>query len=170
MSLLLHRPLLTCSTAALGLSGATFAFLSHQRRNPLRLDSAVPSTSQDFSSSASNPKNWSFNQYQRDAKTPVVNKRGGLNAKAVRQITTGSVLGLVAGLALSLFSKPLTLLLGLGFLGVHTAEKRLGVSLIPYETLQKYVKGVNLRSAVQDDAALKVSFAVMVALTGFASF
>lgn len=93
MSLLLHRPLLTCSTAALGLSGATFAFLSHQRRNPLRLDSAVPSTSQDFSSSTSNPKNWSFNQYQRDAKTPVVNKRGGLNAKAVRQITTGSVLG-----------------------------------------------------------------------------
>lgn len=53
---------------------------------------------------------------------------------------------------------------------MHTAEKRLGVSLIPYETLQKYVKGVNLRSAVQDDAALKVSFAVMVALTGFASF
>jgi hypothetical protein len=36
--------------------------------------------------------------------------------------------------------------------------------------LQKVVKGVDLRSAVQDNAALKVSFGVMFALSGFASF
>lgn len=56
------------------------------------------------------------------------------------------------------------------FLGVHTAEKQLGISIVPYNTVQKYVKGVDLRSAVQDNAALKVSFGVMFALSGFASF
>jgi len=78
--------------------------------------------------------------------------------------------GLISGLTISLFSKPLALLLGLAFLGLHTAEKQLGISIIPYNTVQKYVKGVDLRSAVQDNAALKVSFGVMFALSGFASF
>lgn len=78
--------------------------------------------------------------------------------------------GLLSGLTISLFSKPLALLLGLAFLGLHTAEKQLGISIIPYNTVQKYVKGVDLRSAVQDNAALKVSFGVMFALSGFASF
>jgi uncharacterized membrane protein (Fun14 family) len=78
--------------------------------------------------------------------------------------------GLVSGLAVSLFSKPLTLLLGLAFLGLHTAEKQLGISIIPYNTVQKYVTNVDLRSAVQDNAALKISFATMFALSGFASF
>jgi hypothetical protein len=36
--------------------------------------------------------------------------------------------------------------------------------------VQKYVTNVDLRSAVQDNAALKVSFATMFALSGFASF
>ena len=78
--------------------------------------------------------------------------------------------GLLSGLTISLFSKPLALLLGLAFLGIHTAEKQLGISIIPYNTLQKYVTSVDLRSAVQDNAALKISFGVMFALSGFASF
>ena len=78
--------------------------------------------------------------------------------------------GLLSGLTISLFSKPLALLLGLAFMGLHTAEKQLGISIIPYNSLQKYVKGVDLRSVVQDNAALKVSFGVMFALSGFASF
>jgi hypothetical protein len=89
MSLLLHRPLLGCATFALGLSGATYGLLSHQRRHPLRLDSS----SNPLSSSSSTPKDWTFSQYQRDAQTPVVTSRGGLNAKAVRQMTLGSILG-----------------------------------------------------------------------------
>ena len=88
MSFLLQRPLFGCATAALGLSGATYGMLSYQRRTPLRLDSS----SNPISSSIS-PKDWSFSQYQHDAQTPVVNSRGGLNAKAVRQMTLGSILG-----------------------------------------------------------------------------
>ena len=87
---------------------------------------------------------------------------------SVSQLTHSQ--GLVSGLTISLFSKTLALLLGLAFLGIHTAEKQLGISIIPYNTVQKYVKGVDLRSAVQDNAALKVSFGVMFALSGFASF
>jgi hypothetical protein len=90
--------------------------------------------------------------------------------RAISVLTTSPLTGLLSGLTISLFSKPLALLLGLAFLGLHTAEKQLGISIIPYNTIQKYVKGVDLRSAVQDNAALKVSFGVMFALSGFASF
>lgn len=89
MATLLHRPLFGCATAALGLSGAAYGMLSYQRRNPLRLDSSP----NNGPLPPSNPKDWSFSQYQRDAKTPVVNSRGGLNARAVRQVTLGSILG-----------------------------------------------------------------------------
>ena len=89
MSLLLSRPLFGCATAVLGLSGAAYSVFSYQRRNPLRLDSS----SNPISSSSSTSKDWTFSQYQNNAQTPVVTSRGGLNAKAVRQMTTGSILG-----------------------------------------------------------------------------
>lgn len=88
MAFLLHRPLFSCATAALGLSGAAYGLLSHQRQTPLRLDS-----SPNRPIAPTDPKDWSFSQYQRDAKTPVINNRGGLNAQAVRQLTIGSILG-----------------------------------------------------------------------------
>lgn len=92
-TLLLHRPLFAASTAALGLSGAAFGLLSlqHQHRNPLRLDASSPSS--PTPPAASKPADWSFSQYQRDAHAPVVNKRGGLNPTAVKQMTWGSILG-----------------------------------------------------------------------------
>ena len=68
---------------------------------------------------AASPKDWSFSQYERDAKTPIVKKRGGLNPKAVKQLSTGSILGLVGGLAVSTFSKSLALLIGLMIFGVQ---------------------------------------------------
>jgi hypothetical protein len=89
MAFLLHRPLFSCATAALGLSGAAYGLLSHQHRNPLRLDSG----SNPITSSSTSPKDWSFSQYQNNAQAPVVNSRGGLNAKSVRQMTLGSILG-----------------------------------------------------------------------------
>lgn len=90
MSLLLQRPLFGCATAALGLSGAAYGLLAHQRRSPLRLDS---SSNPLGSSSSTSPKDWSFSQYQNEARAPIVNSHGGLNAKSVRQMTLGSILG-----------------------------------------------------------------------------
>jgi uncharacterized membrane protein (Fun14 family) len=79
-------------------------------------------------------------------------------------------LGLFAGLGVSIFSKPLVLLIGLSIVGLQTAQSYLGIKLIPYQRLQKYVGSVDLRSAVQDNAALKISFGMMFALSAFATF
>ncbi|KAK5003029.1 hypothetical protein LTR39_006535, partial [Cryomyces antarcticus] len=40
---------------------------------------------------AASPKDWSFSQYQAQARTPVV-KDGRLNANAVRQVSAGSIM------------------------------------------------------------------------------
>jgi len=78
-----------------------------------------------------------------------------------------SFLGVICGLAVSVFSKTLTLLLGLLVVGLQTAEYH-GIHLIPYNRMQSYFKGIDLRSAVQDNVALKLSFGATFALAGFA--
>lgn len=74
---------------------------------------------------------------------------------------------MVAGLGVSVFSKSLVLIIGLLIAGVQTAESY-GVHLIPYKKIQGYVKGVDVRSAVQDNIAFKISFGLMFALSAFA--
>ncbi len=80
-----HRPLLTTS---LCLSGAIFGgaalLQAHRSRYAYRLDASPSSTS---------AKDWSFSQYQNEANVPVVKSGGGLNARAVRQLSAGSVFG-----------------------------------------------------------------------------
>lgn len=50
-----------------------------------------------------------------------------------------------------------------------TAEYN-GIHIVPYKRLQRYMTAIDLRSAVQDNVALKLSFGATLALTGFASF
>lgn len=61
---------------------------NYKTRHAQRLDSSPPALS---------PKDWSFSQYERDAHVPVVTQRRGggtgLNARAVRQFSAGSVTG-----------------------------------------------------------------------------
>jgi hypothetical protein len=71
--------------ASLGFSGALLIHQTFQSRRLLRLDS---------SSSPVSPKDWSVSQYQHDASTPVVQESGRLNPRAIRQISTGSILGM----------------------------------------------------------------------------
>lgn len=54
------------------------------------------------------------NTYSRDAQTPVITQSGAPNPKAVRQISMGSILGVLGGMGVSVFSKPLAVLIGLG--------------------------------------------------------
>ncbi|THW19777.1 hypothetical protein D6D24_02644 [Aureobasidium pullulans] len=109
-----------------------------------------------------------LNSFTSNAQTPVVNRRGGLNPAAVRQISSGSIAGVLGGMAVSLFSKPLALLIGLLIVGVQFAESQLGISLIPYNRMQRYVKSIDLRSMMQDNVAFKLAFGSTFALTGFA--
>lgn len=76
-------------------------------------------------------------------------------------------IGLAAGVSVAFFSKSLALIIGLLIAGVQTAESY-GIHIVPYKKLQGYVKGVDLRSAVQDNVAFKISFGMMFALSAFA--
>lgn len=70
--------------------GISSALLLHQNlhgRGLVRLDS---------SSSSVSPADWSFSNYQQNARVPVVRKDGRLNARAVRQLTAGSIMGELA--------------------------------------------------------------------------
>ncbi|GAM86858.1 hypothetical protein ANO11243_048780 [Dothideomycetidae sp. 11243] len=150
-----RRPLLL----GLGLAG-TSLLLSPLHRRPLLLDSAA---------AAKSPSDWSYSQYQRDAAVPLTNQGGRLNPRAVRQVSIGSITGVVAGLAVSTFSKPLALILGLLVVGVQLLESR-GIHLVPYGRLQKYFTSLDLRSLVQDNAAFKLSFGTTFAMVGFMEF
>jgi hypothetical protein len=52
--------------------------------------------------------------YTSEAKTPVITESGAANPRAIRQVSMGSILGVIGGLGVSVFSKPLAILIGLG--------------------------------------------------------
>jgi hypothetical protein len=94
--------------------------------------------------------------------------------------------GLVAGLAISAFSKPLTLLLGLLILGVqvsflHPDSYKLqlttiqygaskGINLLPYERLERYVSTIHLKSALQENVPFKLTFGLTFMMAAFLHF
>jgi hypothetical protein len=45
-----------------------------------------------------------------------------------------------------------------------------GIHIIPYNRLQRYVTSIDLRSAVQDNVAFKISFGTTFALAAFMHF
>ncbi|APA08046.1 hypothetical protein sscle_03g028160 [Sclerotinia sclerotiorum 1980 UF-70] len=140
MSRLLLRPRLTAS--ALGLTTYSSYTLLQSHRFPARLDSSS---------------------------TPIVKRGGGLDPKAVRQISSGSIIGLGAGLAVSTFSRSLALIIGLMIVGLQWASTH-GLNLIPTDRIQRYIKHVDLRSAIQENVAFKVSFGTTFAMAAFMRF
>ena len=60
-----------------------------------------------------------FNDYTSEAKTPIITKEGKPNPSAFRQISGGSIVGLIGGLVVASFSKILVFFLGLGVLLVQ---------------------------------------------------
>jgi len=87
----------------------------------------------------------------------------------VRQISSGSIIGLCAGILVSTFSKSLALLIGLGVVGIQVLSSY-GINIIPYSKVQKYVTSIDLRSAIQDNVAFKISFGSTFALAAFMKF
>jgi len=152
MTSLLFRPLFRPQTLGLGL-GLSFATLHVSQQRPLRLDSG-PILSTD--------------SYRRNSQTLVL-RNGQLNPSAVRQISSGSVMGLCAGLLVSTFSRSLALLLGLLVVSVQWASSY-DINVLPYSRPQKYVTSINIRSAMQDNVAFKLSFGSIFALAAFMQF
>lgn len=60
-------------------------------------------------------------------------------------------------------------MLGLGIVVWQYAARK-GYNIIPVDRLQGYVRGVNLRSAINDNVAFKISFGLMFALAAFGDF
>ncbi|KAJ4354027.1 uncharacterized protein N0V89_005760 [Didymosphaeria variabile] len=109
------------------------------------------------------------NNYTHEAQTPVIKTSGAPNPRAIRQVSMGSILGVVAGLGVSVFSKPLAVLIGLGIVCIQFLESR-GIHLVPYSFLQRRFKETNVRSLIQDNVAFKLSFGATFALAAFAEF
>lgn len=153
-SLFLRPLLLRPQTLGLGL-GLSLATYHSITQAPYRLD-------------AGSAPVFSTDAYRANARTPVV-RNGGLNPSAVRQISSGSIIGLCAGILVSTFSRPLALLLGLMVVGVQWASSY-GINVIPYDRLQKYFTSIDVRSSVQDNVAFKLSFGTTFALAAFMHF
>ncbi|KAE8381402.1 hypothetical protein BDV26DRAFT_255504 [Aspergillus bertholletiae] len=94
---------------------------------------------------------------------------GWLTASTMRQMSLGSVLGLVVGVGLRAFSRVLVVLLGMGVVFVEWAAAK-GYNIIPVDRLQRLVKGVNVRKAVSQHRPFKITFGATMALAAFAQF
>ncbi|KAB8075918.1 hypothetical protein BDV29DRAFT_97984 [Aspergillus leporis] len=94
---------------------------------------------------------------------------GILTASNMRQVSLGSILGLVVGVGLRAFSRVLVVLLGMGVVFVEWAAAK-GYNVLPVNRLQKYFKSVNLQKAVSQNKPFKISFGAMMALAAFAQF
>lgn len=64
------------------------------------------------------------NGYNSEAQVPVVTQSGTVNPRAIRQISMGSILGVLAGVGISIFSKPLAILIGLGIFTLQVSPLR----------------------------------------------
>lgn len=67
--------------------------------------------------------------YASEAKTPIITESGAPNPKALRQVSMGSILGVFCGLGISVFSKPLAILIGLGIFLLQVSSSRKGLWL-----------------------------------------
>ncbi|EXJ87586.1 hypothetical protein A1O3_04546 [Capronia epimyces CBS 606.96] len=155
----LNRPVLV----AFGLS-LSIPFL--QPRPITRLDTSPVSPQ---SSSQASPFSSTSYTHSRDAKTPLTKDGKTLNPAAVKQISLGAILGLGAGVLLSAFSRSLTLLIGVAIVVWQYAARK-GYNFIPVDRLQRHVKNVDLRSAINDNVAFKISFGLLFALSAFGEF
>ena len=96
-------------------------------------------------------------------------------------------LGVLGGVAVSTFSKTLAMLFGLLVFGVQVRNPRHdgngqamlmhtqylashGYNIVPTTRIQRYVKGIDLRSALEDNVAFKLSFGLSFALASLGSF
>ena len=121
---LIRRPFQTTTPLSLCLGFSTALILSQPLLRP-RLaycDSLSPIAR------PSSPISESLHDYTRDAKVPIFLDGWRPNPAAYRQISAGSILGLVGGVAVSMFSRTLAIVFGLAVLGVQVSQLQIAVS------------------------------------------
>ncbi|KAJ6022042.1 hypothetical protein N7540_007546 [Penicillium herquei] len=157
----------------LGLSAATLHPLSPFRAAPMQCQYSAPYYRPE--SQANADSGWAVKP-----EDPLLHKQGrtGIAAQAkaallcpenLRQVSLGSVLGLVAGVGLRAFSRVLVVVLGMGVVLIEWAASK-GYNILPLERLQKYVKNVDVQRAMSSHRPFKISFGAMMALAAFGQF
>ncbi|KAI9040647.1 uncharacterized protein KD926_007863 [Aspergillus affinis] len=165
MTLLISR---TSAILSVGLGlGLSLSPSSPFRSTPIQCQYTAPYPQ----TTASTESGWAI-----DDQDPLLRKQGTtgpasgiFTASTMRQVSLGSVLGLVAGVGLRAFSKALVVLLGMGLVVVEWAAAK-GYNILPLQKMQKYVKGVDLQKAVSRQIPFKLSFGATMALAAFAQF
>ncbi|PYH41712.1 uncharacterized protein BP01DRAFT_360204 [Aspergillus saccharolyticus JOP 1030-1] len=165
--LLFSRTTTTLLGTGLGL-GLTLSLhpLSPFRAAPMQCQYSAPYSRPD--SHASPDSGWTI-----PSSDPSLLKQGTtgpiLTASNMRQVSLGSVLGLVVGVGLRAFSRVLVVLIGMGIVVVEWAAAK-GYNILPVNTLQRYVKRVDLQGAVSKHIPFKLSFGATMGLAAFAQF
>ncbi|KAI9929915.1 hypothetical protein ASPWEDRAFT_23644 [Aspergillus wentii DTO 134E9] len=160
--------LLSRTSAAVGLGlglSLSFSPLSPFRSAPIQCQYAAPSPQPAEPSWAINPNDPILPK--QGGTTGLKRKSGFLTPSMMRQVSLGSVLGLVAGVGLRAFSRALAVLLGMGIVFVEWAASK-GYNLLPINRMQKYVKGVDLQKAMTENMPFKMTFGTTMALGAFA--
>lgn len=115
---------------------------------------------------------YSTDRPYHDQMRPIHNgprRKDGLNPDMVKQLSTGSLSGFVAGLLVSVFSRTLVLLAGIGLVLIQVAS-RYGIDVVEQFGLKQRVKSSRILAALNHHAAFKLSFGVAFALSAFMSF
>ncbi|KAL2270456.1 hypothetical protein VTJ83DRAFT_2640 [Remersonia thermophila] len=144
------------SRLALSLAaGGLLAVVHHQR--PMRLDAWSLSSSP----AARQTQPYATGRNQRE-------RGGDAFGDAVRELSMGSVSGFVAGLLVSVFSKTLVLLAGIGIVVVQVAAKS-GIDLVAYLKLKERANLSRILATLNRHAAFKLSFGLAFAMSAFMS-
>ncbi|EAA27999.3 hypothetical protein GE21DRAFT_4393 [Neurospora crassa] len=131
--------------------GLTTTFALAARQQPLKLDAL------------------SSSQQSRSLHSQKDNKEEWLNPETIKQLSSGSLSGFATGLLISVFSKTLVLLAGVGMVLVQVAS-RYGIDLVGMLHLRDKVNSSKILKALQHKMAFKLAFAITFALSAFMSF
>ncbi|KAI0526347.1 hypothetical protein F5B22DRAFT_154244 [Xylaria bambusicola] len=99
----------------------------------------------------------------RDTKEEV------LNPELMKQLSGGSVTGFLLGVLVSVFSRTLVLLLGVGVVIVQVAAQY-GINLVDQLRLKQRLGKSRVLAALEKDPAFKLSFGIFFALSAFMQF
>ncbi|KKK22490.1 hypothetical protein P175DRAFT_0558019 [Aspergillus ochraceoroseus IBT 24754] len=158
------------SSTILGIGlGLSFSLHSTSpfRALPIQCQYSAPNSRAD--SQISPDSTWAIPPDGSRARKQGTTRTGFLTASTMRQVSLGSVLGLVVGVGLRAFSRALVVLFGIGIVVVEWAAAK-GYNLVPWNRMQKYVKNYDLQKAVSRNRPLKISFGATMALAAFAQF
>ncbi|KAK4238592.1 hypothetical protein C8A03DRAFT_33407 [Achaetomium macrosporum] len=153
LSRTLTRTALRRAALPLGLGlGLTTSLVAVHRQQPMRFDSVPVTQTRLRSSGSQDPK-----------------RKELLDAETIKQLSGGSLSGFFAGLLVSVFSKTLVLLAGIGMVVIQVAARN-GIDLVAYLRLKDRAKSSRILAALNRHMAFKLSFAVAFALSAFMSF